>query len=93
MDHCASGKTLGFKILNCFNIIDQTKFKDKLLWDKSDRDKISSFPVVEPSINSWENLILQVIAVFILLHYIDFAVVDLQGWSSGTSVMYNFLGT
>ena len=54
MDHCASGKTQGFKSLNYFNITDPTKFKDKLLWDKSDWDKISSFPVAEASTDSWE---------------------------------------
>ena len=91
MDLCASGKTQGFKSLNCFNITYPTKFKDKLLWDKCDRDKISSLPVIEPFTDSWEDPILQVIAVFIILHYIDFVVADLQGWSSDTSTVYSFL--
>ena len=82
MDHCALGKTQGFESLNFFNITDLTKFKDKLLLDKSDRDRISSFPVVEPSTDNWENPTLQVIAVFIILHCVDFADADIQGWSS-----------
>ena len=93
MDHCASGKIQGFKSLNCFNITDPTKCKDKLLWDKSDRDEISSLPVTEPSTDSWENPILQVIVGFIILHGTDLVVVDLQGWSPGTSTTYNFLGS
>ena len=71
MDRCASGKTQGFKSLKCFNITDPTKCKDKLLWDKSDRDKISSLPVVEPSTDSWEDPILQVVAIFIILYRVD----------------------
>ena len=88
MDHCASGKTQGFESLNCFNITDPTKCKDKLLWDKSDRDKIYSLPIVEPSIDSWEDPILQVVAIF---YRIDFTIADLQGWSSSTSATYNLL--
>ena len=93
MDHCASGKTQGIKSLNCFNIIDPTKCKDKLLWDKSDRDEISSLPVAEPSTDSWEDPILQVAAIFIILYRVDFMVADLQGWSSSTSATYNILST
>ena len=93
MDHFSSGKTQGFKSPNCFNITDPTKSKDKLLWDKSDRDEISSLPVAEPSTDSWKNPILQVVVVFVILNRIDFAVVNLQGWSSGTSAAYSLLGT
>ena len=73
-----------------FNITGPTKFKDKLLLDKSDRDKISSLPIVEPFIDSWENPILQVVVVFIIFHRIDFAIADLQGWSSGMSTTTTF---
>ena len=58
MDHCASDKTQGFKSVNYFNITDPTKCKEKLLWDKSDREKISSLPVAEPPTDSWEDPIL-----------------------------------
>ena len=54
MDHCALGNTQGFKSANRFNITNPTKCKNKLLWDKSDRDKISSLPIVETSTDSWE---------------------------------------
>ena len=91
MDHCASGKTQGFKSTHCFNITDPTKCKDRLLWDKSDRDKISSLPVAEPFTDSWEYLILQVATIFIILYRVDFKVVDLQGWSSSTSAAYDLL--
>ena len=93
MDHCASGKTQGFKSVNCFNITDPTKCKDKLLWDKSDRDKISSLPVIEPSTDSREYPILHIIAIFISLYGVDLTVSDLQGWSSGASAAYSLLST
>ena len=93
MDHCASGKTQGFKSLNCFNITDPTKCKDKLLWDKSDQDKISSLLIVEPSTNSWKDPILQVVAIFIILYRVDLTIADLQGLSSITSATYNLLSS
>ena len=93
MDHCASGKTQGFKSANCFNITDPKKCKDRLLWDKSDWHKISSLPVAESSTDSWEYLVLQVTTIFIIFYCVDFAVANLQGWSSGMSVAYNLLGT
>ena len=98
MDHYASGKRQGFKSLNYFNITDPTKCKDKLLWDKSDQDKISSLPIAELSTDSWEDPILQVTTIFIILYRVDFTVADLQGadlqgWSSSTSATYNLLST
>ena len=93
MDHCASCKTQDFKSLDFFNIIDPTNCKDKLLWDKSDRDEISSLPVSEPSTDSWEDLILQVAAIFIILYRVNFTIADLQGWSSGMSAAYSLLST
>ena len=79
MEHCASGKTQGFKSVNCFNITDPTKCKDRLLWDKSDRDKISSLPVADPSTDSWEYPVLQVTTIFIIFYDVDLAIANIQG--------------
>ena len=75
------------------NITDPTKCKDKLLRDESDWDKVSSLPIVEPSIDSREDPILQVAAIFIIFYCVDFTVANLHGWPSSTGTAYNLLST
>ena len=58
---------------------DPTKCKDKLLWDKSDWEKISSLLITEPSTESWEDPILQVVAIFIIFYRVDLTIADLRG--------------
>ena len=53
MDHCASGKTQGFKCANCLWILQvQQKYKDKLLRDESYWDKVFGFPIAKSSVDS-----------------------------------------
>ena len=76
MDRCASGKTQGFKSLNCLIITNLTEIERQLLLKKINRDKFFGFLVVESSADSWKNPLIQVTASITVFYCVDSLIVD-----------------